>query len=100
MLCATVVSVGFILLHGSSLRGLWNSAVQLPTQFPSQFGWPVRISGYAVLCGSVAAALLLLYEAGGERTRAQLASQVLPLGKLGAAAFAIGEARSPRRGHC
>ena len=92
MLCTTVVSVGFILLHGSSLRGLWNSAVQLPMQFPSQFGWPVRISGYAVLCGSVAAALLLLYEAGGERTRAQLASQVLPPCKLGAAALAIGEA--------
>ena len=98
ILCATVVSVGFMLWHGTSLRGLWNSAVLRPMQVPSQFGWPVRIGGYAVLCGAVSAALLLLYETGGERIRARLASRVLPLCKLGAAALAIGEALAERWG--
>ncbi|PYP65492.1 MAG: hypothetical protein DMD36_19265, partial [Gemmatimonadetes bacterium] len=98
ILSATVVSVGFILRHGTSLRGLWNSAVLRPMQVPSQFGWPVRIGGYAVLCGAVSAALLLLYETGGERIRARLASRVLPLCKLGAAALAIGEALAERWG--
>jgi len=98
ILSATVVSVGFILRHGTSLWGLWNSAVLRPMQVPSQFGWPVRISGYAVLCGAVSAALLLLYETGGERIRARLASRVLPLCKLGAAAFAIEEVLAQRWG--
>src|SRR5437667_11314955 len=65
-------------------------------QVPSQLGWPVRISGEAVLCGAVSAALLLLYETGGERIRARLAFRVLPLCKLGAAALAIGEALDER----
>ncbi len=98
MLCATVVSAGFILRHGASLRGLWNSTVLRPMQIPSQWGWPVRISGYAVLCGAVSAALLLLYETGGERIRARLASRVLPLCKLAAAALAIGDALTERWG--
>src|SRR2546428_8755839 len=96
ILSATVVSVGFILRHGTSLRGLWNSAVLRPMQVPSQFGWPVRIGGDAVLCGPLSAPLLLLYETGGERIRARLASRVLPLCKLGAAALAIGEALDER----
>ena len=98
MLCATVVTVGFMMLRGTSLAGLWSGAVLQPVQFPLQFGWPVRIGGYAVLCGAMSAALLLLYETGGERTRARLVSRVLPPCKLGAAGFAIGEALTERWG--
>lgn len=63
----TLVCVGFALLHGSTLPGLWRALVVLPSRFTTALVIGIRVPGSATIVAPLALLVALLARARAER---------------------------------
>ncbi|MFI5394414.1 MAG: hypothetical protein ACHQ9S_02675 [Candidatus Binatia bacterium] len=78
----TIVAVGFMLLHGSSLGGMAVSLIVKPARFSTGFGWPIRAPWASLYWSGTGAALAFTYLAARGRLRTVMEAYVLPSCKL------------------
>jgi hypothetical protein len=81
----SLVCVGFDLLHGSTLAGMFRAIVLLPARFTTEIVMGVRVPAQAGLCALVALAVAWLVRWRGER----LPAWVVPSAELMFACFTL-----------